>query len=59
MEDVVSLAIVTVTVIVLAVIGVVHLTGDFRQFNAVVDTCKSRGYVQSENFRVYCQVETK
>lgn len=44
-------------VMVLAVVGVGALLTDNRHFSTIVKDCESKGYIQNDTTRVFCQVE--
>jgi hypothetical protein len=44
-------------VLALAIIGVVHLTMDFRLFKQVVEQCEQQGYIQNDTTRIVCHKE--
>ncbi len=56
MDDAPAIILITV-VLILASIGVVHLTGDFRTFGEVVEDCNRMGHVQNDKIRIKCEVE--
>ncbi len=56
MEDV-SVAIIALAILTLAFIGVLHIAGDSRSFETIIEQCEKQGFIQNKITRIKCEVE--
>lgn len=59
MDDLFFFILVMVVTGALALVGVIHIVGDFRHFNQIVAQCEKQGYIQNDTVRVMCTKEKR